>query len=238
MVHHGLSSTFRHATLVLTALSLAACASARIPEKTSPTAGGGSGSPNQPTDQIALAASLAAHGYRTNSPLSLMAAAQILMENPPGVFTATPDETVTPPATKPGPRVQLDPQRLLAAAQNLARDNSNITAVVSQLQERANAGSRGARGGAQAGSGIVVAGGTNTYHIEFYGKETASVRIRGDGDTDLDCYVYNSSGTLVALDNDRTDFCVLDWYPQYTGPYRIVIRNLGSVYNAYQIVTN
>jgi hypothetical protein len=241
MQFQALPSTLRRASLVLAALSLAACASGGIPDKTATRPGGagtGSAGGSRNADQIALAADLASHGYRTNSPLSLVAAAQILIDNPPAAFTATPAEGAAATGSKPGTPIQLDAQRLLTAAQNMARDNTNISALVSQLQQRASAGARGAIGGAKAGRYSVPAGATHTFTIDFYGNEVASVRIRGDGDTDLDCFVYNSSGQLVAVDNDGTDYCILDWYPRWAGSYRIVVRNLGSVYNVYQIITN
>ena len=38
------------------------------------------------------------------------------------------------------------------------------------------------------------------------------VVVDGDGDTDLDCYVYDLTGRLLDKDDDGTDYCVLDFY--------------------------
>ena len=59
------------------------------------------------------------------------------------------------------------------------------------------------------------------------------VTVRGDGDTDLDCYLY-ANGRLVATDDDDTDYCILDTRGN-TGPYTLYVRNWGGVYNQYDV---
>ncbi len=61
------------------------------------------------------------------------------------------------------------------------------------------------------------------------------VLLSGDGDTDLDLYIYNSSGDLVDSDTDNTDDCVCGWSPSSSSYYTIKIVNRGAVYNAYTI---
>jgi hypothetical protein len=63
----------------------------------------------------------------------------------------------------------------------------------------------------------------------------AAVVISGDGDTDLDLYVYDENGNLIGSDTDGSDDCVVRFNPRWTGVFRIEVRNLGSVYNQYQI---
>jgi hypothetical protein len=77
-----------------------------------------------------------------------------------------------------------------------------------------------------------------SYRIAFRGGEVAEVIVNGDGDTDLDLYIYDQFGNLVALDDDRTDYCVARWLPRRSQVYRVVIENLGSVYNEYTLTTN
>ncbi len=59
--------------------------------------------------------------------------------------------------------------------------------------------------------------------------------VRGDGDTDLDCYVYDRFGRLLGADADGTDYCIVRFRNPTAGTVQIVIRNLGSVYNDYQL---
>jgi hypothetical protein len=62
---------------------------------------------------------------------------------------------------------------------------------------------------------------------------TARVVVRGDGDTDLDCYLYRN-GRLVSSDTDETDICVLSTRGQ-SGQFRLYVRNIGDVYNEYRV---
>lgn len=85
---------------------------------------------------------------------------------------------------------------------------------------------------------IVEARSTDVYSVVFRGREVARVAVKGDGDTDLDLYVYNSNGDLVAKDDDYTDTCAVRWVPRWTGRYTIRVVNRGNVYNEYVIATN
>lgn len=93
-------------------------------------------------------------------------------------------------------------------------------------------------GGAGSDNDIVEAYSTSTYYIDFYGSEWAEVSVIGDGDTDLDVFVYDMHGNLVAQDIGYTDRCFVDWYPRRRGTYRIEVQNLGSVWNRYTLRTN
>lgn len=96
--------------------------------------------------------------------------------------------------------------------------------------------------GRRQGPGIVhtrvEAHSRDTYSIDFRGGETAVITVSGDGDTDLDLYVYDENGNLVADDTDFTDECIVAWTPAWSGEFTVVVKNLGSVYNAYTLATN
>ena len=77
-----------------------------------------------------------------------------------------------------------------------------------------------------------------TDYILFEGDERARVTINGDGDCDLDLYIYNPEGVLVAKDDDNTDYCVASWVPNYRKSYKIVVVNRGRVYANYNLSTN
>ena len=76
------------------------------------------------------------------------------------------------------------------------------------------------------------------YFVTFAGGKIARVAVSGDGDTDLDLYVYDENGNLVASDVGTTDRAVATWTPRWTGPFTIRVVNLGNVYNEYRITTN
>ncbi len=77
-----------------------------------------------------------------------------------------------------------------------------------------------------------------TYHETFYGNELAVVSIVGDGDTDLDVFVYDAAGNLVVRGIGTTDREIVSFMPPATGTYRIVVRNLGNVWNRFSLATN
>ncbi len=247
---HSFSTRFaRNSTLVLLSAAAAGCAttSGGIPSsKESATARPRPASTPQTqnaVEAVSLAAQLADYGQRTNSGLALAAAAQLLLDNPTRPLSLVPESDK---AGAPGPRPQkagaqasLDVGQLLASAQAAGRDNANLTLVVAQLQQRNASGSRGAVNGPKSGVFDVDANSTDTFRIAFEGGVLASIRVNGDGDTDLDCWVYDQNGRVVARDVDDTDFCVLDWYPRTTSTHRLVIKNWDDVYyNRYRLTTN
>jgi hypothetical protein len=90
-------------------------------------------------------------------------------------------------------------------------------------------------GGPQSAVHQVDAYSTDVFVVSFYGDEPAAVAVVGDGDTDLDLYVYDENGYLIGSDTDSTDRCLVLFRPRWTGQFRIEVRNLGSVYNEYRI---
>jgi hypothetical protein len=93
-------------------------------------------------------------------------------------------------------------------------------------------------GGPGKDNKVCQAYGSVTYYETFRGCEIARVAIVGDGDTDLDIYVYDMQGRLVARGIGPSDVELVSWYPAQTQTYRIVIVNLGSVWNRYALATN
>ncbi len=83
-------------------------------------------------------------------------------------------------------------------------------------------------------SGRIFPGERNVHTI-WVGANDNYVIVDGDGDTDLDCWLYGPDGQRVSSDTDATDYCVLA--APGIGRHRVAIRNLGSVYNDYVIRT-
>jgi hypothetical protein len=70
----------------------------------------------------------------------------------------------------------------------------------------------------------------------FYGGQTATVRVIGDGDTRLFVEVFNEFGRRVDFDSGY--ICVLSWQPLVAGRYTIKVTNLGGVSNFFYMETN
>ncbi len=96
----------------------------------------------------------------------------------------------------------------------------------------------GAVGGPQGKRDTVLGNSSDNYVLVFEGRETARINVRGDGSSDLDCYVYDNKGGLVASDDDSTDVCVLVWTPAWTGKFKLKITNRGDNPNEYTVQTN
>jgi hypothetical protein len=74
-----------------------------------------------------------------------------------------------------------------------------------------------------------------TYTEYLSAGELTTVYVSGDGDTDLDLFIYDENGVLIDSDTDYGDECVATVVPNWTGRFTIVVRNLGSVYNRYTL---
>jgi hypothetical protein len=87
-------------------------------------------------------------------------------------------------------------------------------------------------------TGVVRARSTNVYHMTFVGREWEVLILSGDGGTDLDLYVYDENGNLVAKDDDYTDECVVRFIPRWTGDFTVKIVNRGGRANRYTLGSN
>lgn len=125
---------------------------------------------------------------------------------------------------------------LYELAKQFAGTNEALHALIEDSE--ASVTTRGATGGAKSGYSSVRAYDTDIYRVTFRGGEFAEVAVLGDGDTDLDLYVYDENGNRVCSDTDYTDQTYCSWRPRWTGSFRIEIKNLGDVYNRYRIITN
>ena len=74
---------------------------------------------------------------------------------------------------------------------------------------------------------------TDRFSAVFQGGQTATVVVKGDGDTDLDLYILDEYGNKITEDSDYSDECLARFTPRWTGRFTIVIVNRGYVYNEY-----
>lgn len=124
---------------------------------------------------------------------------------------------------------------ILARAKQYAGERKDLVAMADDV---AGAGARGREGGPTRTVTVVRSGATDVFsNVVFRGGEPAFVGISGDGDSDLDLYVYDENGNLICRSTSAGDDEACRWNPRWTGPFRIQVRNLG-VANRYLIVTN
>lgn len=183
---------------------------------------------------IKLAAELSKYGYANKSALALIQAAQIAAENNFQEVAAQKDNAETAQTTddKKG-NITLDPKQLLEDAAVLADGDANLLALIAKASETQS--KRAPVSGKSYNRTSVNGNGTDVYTVSFIAGQTAVVTVVGDGDTDLDLYVYDSNGNLIVKDDDYTDNCVVSWTPKWTGKFKIKVVNRGPVYNRYII---
>jgi hypothetical protein len=82
----------------------------------------------------------------------------------------------------------------------------------------------------------VVSGfGVDEWALNLPAGEYTSIVVDGDGDSDLDAYLFDESGNLVDSDEDFTDYCVLGVIPAWTGRFTLRIVNRGPIANLYEL---
>jgi hypothetical protein len=199
-----------------------------------------SAEPSPEITAIQTAYNLAKYGYSNYSASALIGAAEILAGIQTQSLGTSPSRGQSTAAS--GARTDTPPEftpaNLLADARRLAGRDSTMIAWADSVQRALGTATRGAVGGPKSGMERVEAFATNTYTINFQAGKLAEVYVSGDGDTDLDLYVYDQNGSLIDFDEDWNDECLVRWVPNRTGPFTIVVKNLGRVWNRYYITTN
>ncbi|RCR66394.1 hypothetical protein [Larkinella punicea] len=193
----------------------------------------------QKVQDYSSALSLARYGYATKNALCLITAADMMYKlnvSPlPASARQNPSESA-PTDSKPAKPDLANPEQLLIDARRLAKGDATVLALANRVKPALP--TRGAVGGPKRSTTSVSANSVDVFQIRFRGYESAIVALRGDGDTDLDLYIYDDNGNLIARDDDYTDGCVASWTPRYTGLFTIRVKNRGSVYNRYTLATN
>lgn len=182
-----------------------------------------------------MAVELSSYGYANNDALSLIQAARIAKQQ--GYVKTDGSKTTeggTQESGKKRSHVCLEYDILLSDARDIAKNDGVLLALIDDVAKN----TRGAVGGPKYATDCVRAGATDIYRVSFRAGERAEIAVVGDGDTDLDLYIYDENGNLITYDNDYTDRCYCIFTPRWTGSFTIKIVNRGHVMNCYVIRTN
>lgn len=204
-------------------------------------------------DQAALAAQLALQGEKHKSPILLLAAAELLG----GLKESAKDtDGVKSEKTKAEGKAvpSLSFPELLDKATEIARGDEKLAALVAARVAELRSGkglvlhqgrtlpTRTIYGETYKiiDSGVIRAKATNRLkNVIFEGGRPARIIVVGDGDGDLDLWVYDGgSGRLADSDTDLSSRCVAIWSPRWEGPFTIKISNVGRVAERYYVLAN
>ena len=217
---------------------VAESAGAKAPN-TSPADKGAKGAAG--VDTIAMAGDLAAWGRDNNNPAALAVAAQVLKSVPTQAMKADAAKKQTEGPKAPDAKkkeAEATPESLLAEAKKMCGTDAARQQAVATIAKMTPAKTRGGTRGPGKHKDMVKPTSTDVYTITFRGGEVAEVGVKGDGDTDLDLFVYDENGNLIVSDTDKSDRCYVRWTPKWTGPFKIKIKNVGRVPNSYILMTN
>lgn len=189
---------------------------------------------------VKLANQILRYGYENKSTLALLDALQIFSENPTQAFKASKEGEAVDESKTDGKKakVSFDYESVLADAKTFADGDPNLLALIDNIDAEAKGAQRGNINGPSRDYAAVNGNSYIDYTASFVANELAEVLVSGDGDTDLDLYVYDSNGNPIASDTDYSDDCYVRWVPAWTGRYTIRIVNRGPVYNRFVILTN
>lgn len=81
----------------------------------------------------------------------------------------------------------------------------------------------------------IAAHSTNNHNLYFNEHHPIHLHASGNGNTDLDLYVYDHHGRQVTHDDDSTDNCICNFTPEEGETYRIVVINRGHSANSYEM---
>ena len=189
---------------------------------------------------VKLANQILRYGYENQSTLALLDALQIFSENPTQALNATKQGEAVDETKSEGKKaaVHFDYETVLADAKTFADGDPNLLALIDNIDAEAKGAQRGHINGPSRDYSAVNGRSYTDYTASFVANQLAEILVSGDGDTDLDLYVYDSNGNLIASHTDYSDDCYVRWVPAWTGRYTIRIVNRGPVYNRFVILTN
>ena len=193
---------------------------------------------DNPVAMATLSLQLAKYGDKTKDPLAMIVAANLQKQSgaQSKEFKKTEEGKATGDAK---PAIDDSVAGLLDRAKQYANGSNDIIALADDVANTAAMGRTGPSGTADdtyRGMTSVRGNSSDIIPVTFRGREIAAVSIVGDGDTDLDLYVYDKTGNQVCASVSFGDEEKCTWKPRWTEEYAINVKNRGSISNRYGII--
>lgn len=204
----------------------------------------------QTVENLLLARQMAAYSKTHQDALGLVVAARMLQDQTIQMIQREKEGGSTNEA-------QSDPlsvEALLSLAREHSGGRAEIVALIDETAKRSSSGSTrtdrvkigATRGLANVNTteptrhvGRVKVNTVDVYkNLKYEGGEEAIIGVVGDGESDIDCYLYDEGDHLITSDTDRSHICALKWTPKWTGKFTLRIKNMGSQASTYVLVTN
>jgi hypothetical protein len=183
--------------------------------------------------RLAMAHELIAYGRETKSPESLILAAKILGSTQ----TNTEEKKLELQEGQEIKPIEVDPAKLLAEAKKMDGSDgvADLAAAVSkQLAER----SRGSVGGPCSQFASVGGNGFAIFRGVYRGGELACASVVSFDNADLDLYVFDENGNLIAQDRGPCWSASCTWSPFWTGRFTLRVVNCSPFPAGFRINTN
>ncbi len=188
-------------------------------------------------DTIELADRVAAYAIERGDAAMLVQAARLKAGIPTQEGEATEEGAAEAGDDKDG-GVDFSVAGLLDQAEVLGYGNDAVLAMVADARAEATR-TRGRVGGPSQRVRVVSANSRFfVRNVNFYGGQPARVWLAGDGDTDLDLYIWDENGNRICASLGAWDRESCSWTPRWTGAFTIEVRNLGGVWNEFALTTN
>jgi hypothetical protein len=188
----------------------------------------------EPIARLQMSSDLLAFGRDTKDPLVLIAAARIMKALNGSEVDLKPEGRAASGYTQKS-GLPVSPDSILVEARDLAKGDKIINLLIDQTVAT---GPPTTIEQPKTHQDTVQPGATDVFRIVFNAGQLAEAGIAGDGDGDLDLFVYDENDHLVCRSTASTDHEYCRWWPRWTGPFRIEIQNLGATANLYRLATN
>ena len=93
-------------------------------------------------------------------------------------------------------------------------------------------------GGIKNYSDVVDGNKSVSYNLILKTNELLTIKLSADNDSNIDCYLHNWSGEILAKDTSPASSCFISYTPKKQGKYIFLIMNSGDKSNNYQFTTD